>query len=355
MIRQVVFILMLSVDLGTLSAGKGSDFQNATPPSPRPPADIPFTRLKADAVLPLALGPESVESADAVWIPNRAAGTVVRVEPKDNTLGSAITVGAQPCASLVVAFDSVWVPLCGDGTLARVDTKAPKVTATLKTAVASSDGRIATAVGSIWAITDRKGVLSRIDPDTNLPVAEIYVAGGASAIASGGDALWITSEDGSPSTALGEGPSTSPKAGPSTSLRAGRLTRVNPHNNEIVEVVEVGPRPGRLAVGEGGVWTLNRGNGTVTRVDPKTNKVVATISIGDGAAEGEVAAGLGSVWISAAGVPIIRIDPKTNRAVQRFTGEGGGAILVAHGSLWVAAGPQITWRLDPLLVSSMRP
>jgi hypothetical protein len=41
--------------------------------------------------------------------------------------------------------------------------------------------------------------------------------------------------------------------------------------------------------------------------------------------------------------------------VQRFTGEGGGAILVAHGSLWVAAGAQKTWRLDPALVTATRP
>ena len=73
------------------------------------------------------------------------------------------------------------------------------------------------------------------------------------------------------------------------------------------------------------------------------------------AAPGEIAAGAGSIWISAPGVPIIRIDPRTNRAVQRFTGEGGGAILVAHGSLWVAAGPKLTWRLDPALVAAMRP
>jgi hypothetical protein len=61
------------------------------------------------------------------------------------------------------------------------------------------------------------------------------------------------------------------------------------------------------------------------------------------------------VWISAPGVPIVRIDPRTNRAVQRFTGEGGGAVLVAHGSLWVAAGAQVTWRLDPMLVAAVRP
>jgi YVTN family beta-propeller protein len=331
MIRQVVFGLVLSAGLSAWSA---TDFQTSPPAKSRPPVEIPFARLKADAIVPLALEPGAVESPDAVWIPSRDAATVVRVDAKENKPGQPMSVGAAPCASLAVGFDSVWVPLCpdgGTGTVARVDPKTSKVTTSLKTAVATADGRIATAVGSIWAITDRRGVLSRIDPDSNTPVAEVYVAGGAVSVVFGEDALWITSED------------------------ENRLTRVNPHNNEIVELIEVGPRPGRLAVGEGGVWTLNRGNGSITRVDPATNKVVATIPIGDGAVEGEIAAGAGSVWVSAPGVPIIRIDPRTNLAVQRFTGEGGGAILVAHGSLWVAAGPTITWRLDPLLVSSMRP
>jgi streptogramin lyase len=83
--------------------------------------------------------------------------------------------------------------------------------------------------------------------------------------------------------------------------------------------------------------------------------VVATIAVGDLSAPAEIASGEGSVWISAPGVPITRIDPRTNRAVQRFTGEGGGAILVAHGSLWIAAGAGKTWRLDPALVAATRP
>ncbi len=320
----MIFALVLTLAPGIVHA------QNSSPAAPPPPADIPLSRLKADATVAVALAPGSVESDDAVWVPNRAAGTVVRVDAKDNSVGAPIAVGTQPCASLVVAFASVWVPRCGGGSIARVDVKTMQVDATLKIAVADGDGRIATGVGSVWVITDRKGVLSRIDPDTNKSVAEVYVAGGATAVAFGEDALWITSDN-------------------------GKLTRINPHNNEIVEVIAVGPKPGRLAVGAGGVWTLNRGNGTVTRVDPATNKVVATIPVGADVAGGEVAAGEGSVWISAPGVPLIRIDPRTNRAVQRFTGDGGGAVLVAHGSLWITAGPQITWRLDPVLIAAMRP
>lgn len=328
MIRQAVFSTVLGIALGT-SGGTAVAVQAPPAPSSRPPAEIPFSRLKAEATLPLVLEPGAVASEDAVWTAGRAGGAVVRIEAKDNTVGAPIAVGAEPCASLVVFAGSLWVPLCGDHAIARVDPKERKVTATLKAEVAGGDGQMAASVGSIWAVTDQKGVLSRIDPDTNAPVAEIYMAGGARAVVMGEDALWVTSGEGN------------------------RLTRVNPHNNEVVETIAVGPKPGRLAVGEGGVWTLNA-DGTVTRVDPSTNKLVATITVGDDTVKGEITAGAGSVWVSAPGAPIIRIDPRTNRAVQRFTGEGGGAVLFAHGSLWVAAGTQ-TWRLDPKLVAAVRP
>jgi streptogramin lyase len=279
----------------------------------------------------MTLSRATVASDEAVWVADRTAGTIVRIDPKTNTAGSPMPVGKQPCASLVVAFTSVWVPLCGDRQIARVDPKEAKVTATVALGVASADGQIAASVGSIWVISDRKGILTRLDPDTNTAVAEVYVPGEATAVVGAEAVLWITSGQGD------------------------RLTRVNAHTNEIVESIAIGPKPGPIAVGEGGVWTLNRGDGSVTRVDPATNKIVATIDIGDAIADGDIAAGAGSVWVSVPGAPIVRIDPRTNRAVQRFTGEGGGAILVAHGSLWVAAGPQLTWRLDPQLVAGVRP
>lgn len=324
MIRQAVFATILIAASG--SALAQTNAQAAKTP---PPAEIAFQRLTPDAAIPLVMAPGSIETSDAVWMVNRAAGTIVRIDAKDNKSGAPVVVGGEPCGSLLVAFESVWVPRC-DGTVTRIDPKTSKSTATLETKLPGPDGRLAMAVGSVWAITERKGVVSRIDPATNGVVAEVYVAAGANDIVFGEDALWITSETGD------------------------LLTRVNPHTNEIIETIKVGPRPGGVAIGEGGIWTLNRGDGSVTRVDPATNKVVATIALGNAAA-GQIAAGLGSVWVSAPGAPLIRIDPRNNRAVQRFTGDGGGAIRAAHGSLWVAAGPQLTWRLDPVLVASIRP
>jgi virginiamycin B lyase len=330
MVRETTFAVMLGL---ALTAHSGSLAQNSTPagPSSAKPVTIPFARLTPDARLPVALGPGAVAAPDGVWTADPSGNTVTRLDAKTNTADPSVALAGPACASLAVAFDTAWAPLCTTHSIARISLKDRTVSATLTMDVAAADGRIADAVGSLWLLTSRRGVLARIDPDTNAAVAEIYVAGGATSVVAGDNALWITSDDGN------------------------RLTRVSPHTNETIETIDVGPRPGRLAVGEGGVWTLNRGDGSVTRVDPSTNKVVATIAVDPAAASGEIAAGAGSIWISAPGLPVIRIDPRTNRTVQKFTGEGGGAILVAHGSLWVAAGPKVTWRLDPVLVAGMRP
>ena len=339
MIRQVLFgVLALGLSGAALrSQGQG---QPGIAPPARPPADIPFARLTPDATVPVTMDAGATATGDAVWVTDRAAGTVTRLDPKSNTAGTPIAAGTAPCASLSAGFDSVWVPLCGSNPgVARVDAAKGTVSATVPVAVAGADGSTAIAVGSLWVVSSRKGVLSRVDPDTNAPIAETYVSEGADAVVAGEDALWVTSGT------------------------SGMLTRVNPHNNEVVEMVKVGATPGRMAVGEGAVWTLNRGDAggagsgaaTVSRVDPKTNKLIATIPIGEIGASAEIAAGEGSVWVSAPGVPITRIDPRTNRAVQRFTGEGGGSILVAHGSLWVGVGAGKTLRLDPALVAATRP
>ena len=305
--------------------------QNTTPAAPRPAPELEFSRLKPDAIIPIELEPGTAVTPDALWIPQRQAKAIVRIDAKTNKPDAPIAVVAAPCASLSVAFETVWVPLCEGASIARVSTKHGNVSASMPLPVATPQGSIASAVGSVWVLTDTKGVLSRIDPDTNAPVAEAYVAGKPSAVVASDDAVWVTSEDGNV------------------------VTRVDPHTNAIVATMKVGPRPGRVVVGEGAVWTLNRGDGSVSRIDQKSNKVVTTIAVGENMATGDIAVGEGSVWLSAPGLPIIRIDPANNRVVQRFSGTGGGAIVVAHGSLWVAAGPKITWRIDPKLVAALRP
>ena len=223
------------------------------------------------------------------------------------------------------------------GYLNQVSAKLDKLQGQLSTGKridrASDDpaGSIAVGVGSIWVASDGAGVVSRVDPDTREVVGEVFLGREPAGVAFDDDALWVTS------------------------AATNSVTRIDPHTNAVVETVTTGPRPGKIVVGEGGVWTLNRGDSSLTRIDPKTNTAVTTIAVGHDVGAGDLAVGLGSVWLSAPGSPLVRIDPATNRVAQRFTGAGGGAVVVADQAVWVAAGPSLTWRLDPKLVASLRP
>lgn len=285
---------------------------------------IPYDRLKPDAVFEIPGAPDWIAVDESVWVSNAPKNSVARLDVKSNKVADTITTGKAPCSGLAAAFGSLWVPNCGDHNVVRIDLKTGKITATLPIAVADSEGGIAAGAGSIWLLSDAKSTLVRIDPDTNKSVAEIRVPAGSYTASFGEGSVWVTS------------------------TKENLLTRVDPNTNLVVQTIPVGKSPRFLTVGEGGVWTLNQGDGSVTRVDPNTNKVVATIELGIPGPGGEIAAGEGSVWVTAMGVPLSRIDPATNKLVQQFVGNGGDAVRTGLGSVWLCnlkAGN--LYRLDP--------
>ncbi len=277
--------------------------------------------------------PDWIAVGDEVWISNKPKDAVIRIDPKTNAVVATIAAGKRPCSGLAIGFGSLWVPLCGDQTtaqgLARVDLKTGTVAATISISIGNSEGGIATGASSVWLMTDNRGTLARIDPETNTVVAEIMVPAGSYTVAFGEKAVWVTNTD------------------------SDTLTRVEPDTNLVAETIPVGKRPRFLAVGEGSVWTLNQEDGSVTRVDAKTNRVVATIQVGIPGGGGDIAIGAGSVWATSFGFPISRIDPSTNTVVQQFVGKGGDAIRVGIGSVWLSNLEASTvWRLDPKRVEA---
>ncbi|MGH2673919.1 MAG: hypothetical protein ACRDH1_00660 [Actinomycetota bacterium] len=123
----------------------------------------------------------------------------------------------------------------------------------------------------------------------------------------------------------------------------------------VTATIPVGPFPRAIAAGEGGVWVVVPGDdtdggygGTVERIDPATNQVVASIPVDTSDA---VAAGAGSVWVTGVtntvgpsgqtsdfnGV-VLRIDPDTNRVVDRIPYQGGSPYDIAADAtgVWVA-------------------
>jgi YVTN family beta-propeller protein len=300
-------------------------------PAAAPPITLPFARIKPDATFDVPGDRIVLSSLDGIWIGSRESSSVVRIDAKTAKATHTIKLAGPPCGGLVEAFGALWVPVCGTPAgVARLDTKTYEVAATITRGISAIAGAPTSAVRSVWLVVDQKGTLLRIDPETNAGIAEIYLGAGAHGVVSGPDALWV----------------------PIASTQS--VARVNPNNNLIVETIKVGKQPRSVAVGEGAVWSLNAGDGSVSRIDPKTNKVTETVTLGVKVGDGQIVAGEGSVWITAPALPLIRVDPRTNRVAQIFTGAGGGAMAIGHGSIWIVSGPKTVARIDPKLVEATR-
>ncbi len=318
-----IFLCCLATGLAQTAPAKQ---RRQMPPKPGVPGvQRPITELKPLQQFDVEGVPDWLAiDTEHVFVSNKPKNNVARMDPKSGKVLELIAVGEKPCSGLALGFGSLWVPNCGDGSISRVDTKTSKILATIETGVAHSEGCIATSEDSVWMPSDPAGKMVRIDPDTNKVVAEIELPKGSFCAAYGEGFVWVTSTE--------------------TNV----LSKVDPKTNLIVETIKVGPKPRFMSVGYGAVWTLNQEDGSVTKVNPKTNKVDATIAVGVPGGGGDISAAEGSVWVTAFTIPISRINPKTNKVVQQFTGRGGDAIRAGKGSLWLTNLREGNiWRLDP--------
>jgi YVTN family beta-propeller protein len=297
-----------------------------------PGVRIPASRLQPDAVFPYPGFPDWLAVGEQAWVSNAPKGTVARLDPITNSVREVIVVGKNPACGLAIGFGSLWVPCVGDKAVRRIDLTTGKITATIATTIASSEGGIAIGAGTAWICTDKKGTLARIDPAANKIVAEIAISPGSFGVIFSDDRVWVTSTE------------------------KNLLSCIDPKTNSVVDTITTGPAPRFLAAGEGAIWTLNQKDGTVSRIDAKTHQVVATIEVGVPGGGGDIAVGEGSVWVTTFDFPLSRIDPKTNQVVQQFAGPGGDAVRVGLGSIWLSNGKEGTvWRLDPKKIAALRP
>ena len=310
----------------TFAAQEQTPAEKPTPVAPT--IRLPLSKLKPDATIDIAGDRLMTAGGDAIWVSSREAGTVTKIDIKTNKPADPIVAGKEPCGGLATGFGSLLVPVCGTPGLARVDLKSNEVKLVSKGLTTGMIGPVV-AVSSIWLVTNNGARLIRLDPESNAVVADVRLGAKALALASGQGALWIATDN-------------------------NELLKISPHTIVTQEIIKVGRSPRSIAFAEGAAWTLNTADGTVSRVDAKTNKVANTIKLGAPLTGGQIATGEGSIWVSAPGLPLVRIDPRTNHVVQQFSGEGGGTILVAQGAIWITATPKTIWRLDPKLIDATR-
>jgi virginiamycin B lyase len=290
-----------------------------------PGVQIPIESLKAELEYETPAPPRWLAFTDIVLLPDVAAHTLARIDPKakERKFGDPITGIPKPCAGLVNAFGSLWTGDCSQGALVRIDPKTGKVTAKVPAGIGPATIGLAATADSIWLLTDARGTLSRIDPEQNQVVAELRVPADCTSLAFGETVLWLACP------------------------AEGRVLRVDPLTNLVEKSIEVSALPEAVAVGEGSIWVLCAKEGKLERIDPKTNKVSKSIDLGAPAAGGSLAIGEKFAWVSMPGFPITRIDPGTDKVVQQFYGDGGAVLGVGLNFVWLANLEAGTlWKLD---------
>jgi virginiamycin B lyase len=342
---------------------------------------IPFASLKAETEFPAPSKPRWIAIADQVYFPGVDALQPIDPKPigkmqneaklqNEPKLAAPIGGMKQPCGGAISAFGHLWAPLCGERALAKIKTnpisrpeppkpesakpqspkpespkpesakpetpkpeapkteakaepKPPEVVARLTLGEFGAQPALASSDDSIWVLADRKTSLFRIDPETVEVVAEIRLPAACSSILSAEKALWVACPD------------------------SDRVLRIDPRTNLVEKSIKL-TTPRSLAFGEGSLWVYCQKEGAVERIDPKTNKSTKSISLATPGIAGEIAFGEGAVWVTSPGFPLTRIDPKDEKVVQQFYGDGGGAIAVGQGWIWLANVDAGTlWKIDP--------
>ena len=281
--------------------------------------------------------------------------------PAGPQIGSRIQVG-EPAAPRWFAADgrSLWVhePV----SLVRVDLATSAVTGRFPMDWMEY-GYLTTGAGAIWQSDYEHDALLRIDPVTGKVIASIPVGLQPLGVAVTAGAVWVADE------------------------HSEAVTRVNPTTNRVVATIPIGPPgpagPQIMTAGPGGVWVdvdnmdevvridaatnsvglrvpLDgavasdgkevwiagpNGRSEVVRIDPVSGKVITMVDLDT--VPGNLAVGLGSVWVEADGMT--RIDEATGRIIERLDiGDDGGNVVVAGGAVWVTAdGQPYVLRISP--------
>ena len=278
------------------------------------PEELSITKA-AFATIMLPGSPDFLATdGDDVWILN--TDRVEKLSSKSNKPLLTVPIPGA-CGALIVGFNSLWVASCHEQSIYRVDKKNGSILSVIRCSISDLNGEIMLAIGdsSLWVLSDSLGILTRINPQTNTIQKTITVLPDSHCAVYDFDAVWITNTS------------------------ANSVQRIDPKTNSVVATIGVGKNPRFLTTGENGVWTLNQGDGTVSHINPVQNKVVAVIDTKVPGVGGDIAVGIGRVWVRAKKGRFLQvINPISNAVETIYTPvSGSGAVRVTQHLIWVTA------------------
>ena len=135
-------------------------------------------------------------SGAAVWALSTSSASVVRVDPRDNSVTDRIPIvgrpGVQAPSPVAIAAtpEWVWVLNANTGSVTRVDASNRGVVATIPVGFDHVPNAIAAAGRSAW-VANGDGTLSRVDA-ANGTAAAVRVGGSLERVATDGGRVWVT-------------------------------------------------------------------------------------------------------------------------------------------------------------------
>ncbi len=261
---------------------------------------------------------EAASAAGAVWVANDGAGTLARIDPRNNRVTVRINVGRGSCA-VAAGAGAVWVANYRTGLLLRVDPRTRKVR---RTFVGGAPFDVLVADGSVWTTGFENGTLVEVDPRTLRVTHRITIGGAPTGLLAASGAIWV---------GLGRA--------------ATEVLRVDPESGA-VQRIEIGVQaPSHFVATKAGIWVANDGD-TFALLDPVDGHVSKVTHFGRTLVQAELAAD-GTVWVPDKEIDtIFRVDPATGEVLDSFpAGDGAFQALRAFGSMWVTsyAGADV-WR-----------
>jgi virginiamycin B lyase len=268
-----VFAGLIAALLAADKKGKETTAKAAVPVAPKtgiktPGVQIPAASLKSEAEIPVEV-PRWMAITDSVMMESKAKDSLIRIDPKTNKPLDPVAGLKKPCSGAIVAFASFWIPDCAAHTVTRMDPKTFKVSATLAIGAGDVTTGLAATPDSVWMMTDDLVTLSRIDPIQNQVVGEMRLPAGCNDMAFSAGALWVTCPTESklyrinPETNLvekridvSEGPRAFALGLNSIWVlceKEGKIDRVDPATNKVSKTIElkVPNAGGGIAFGEG--------------------------------------------------------------------------------------------------------
>jgi DNA-binding SARP family transcriptional activator/streptogramin lyase len=240
--------------------------------------------------------------------------SLVKIDPKTNKVVDVIRVGRLPVAT-ALAGDFVWVVNNGDSTLTRVDTGSGH--AQTVGGLNNPTGITADDNGNVWVTTGTYESVIRVNGKTLRPDIKLPLRHNAFLPAVGAGSLWVTE----PPHNLGE---------------HGTLARINLATTKLERRYAVGIFPVAVAVGERAVWVANGADASVSRISLSDDSVQR---IPVGLAPGGIVTRFGSVWLTAGKNTIWKLNPET-RQVEQIIDVGGSPF-------GLTAGPDSVWATLP--------